>query len=143
VLMTDSSHRRRATTTKRTGPEETGSSADDQSLALVVVHSPDRAVATIPLSNDLTVVGRDVEGAGVSFDDERMSRVHFRIAFDGRARSHRLGDARSKNGTFVGGSRVDTAVLRAGDVIRAGDTVRFSCVPSKNTRCVRSVRIAR
>lgn len=121
--MTDSSRRRRANTTKQAGPEEADPSENGAGLALVVVHSPDRAVAMIPLSSDLTVLGRDVEGAGVSFDDERMSRVHFRIAFDGRARSHRLGDARSKNGTFVGGTRVDTAVLRSGDVIRAGDTV--------------------
>lgn len=122
-FMTDSSRRRRATTTKQAGPEAADPLESDASLSLVVVHSPDRAVSTISLSSDLTVVGRDVEGAGASVDDERMSRVHFRIAFDGRAKSHRLGDARSKNGTFVGGARVDTAVLRPGDVIRAGDTV--------------------
>jgi DNA-binding NtrC family response regulator len=121
--MNDPPNRRRAATTKQTGSAAVEPAGVEARVALVVVHSPDPRVAAIPLSSGLTVVGRDVQGAGVSFDDERMSRVHFRIAFDGRARSHRLGDARSKNGTFVGGARVDTAVLRPGDVLRAGDTV--------------------
>jgi DNA-binding NtrC family response regulator len=121
--MNDSSHRRRANTTKQANPDAPDSEGWCAKLALSAVHSPDPNVGTIGLGKDLVVIGRDVQGAGVSVDDARMSRVHFRIAYDGRAKSHRVGDARSRNGTFVGGARVDSIVLRPGDVLRAGDTV--------------------
>lgn len=121
--MNDSSHRRRANTTKQVDLDAPDSEKLGAKLALSAVYSPDPGVGTIALGSDLVVVGRDVQGAGVTVDDARMSRVHFRIAYDGRAKSHRVGDARSKNGIFVGGARVDSAVLRPGDVLRAGDTV--------------------
>jgi DNA-binding NtrC family response regulator len=100
---------------------------DDGSLGkgLIVVQSSDATAVgrVIALGDELVVVGRDVEGAGVCLDDALLSRVHFRIAFDGRAGSHRVGDARSRNGTFVQGARIESAILRPGDVLRAGETV--------------------
>ena len=35
----------------------------------------------------------------------------------------RLGDAQSRNGTFVNGKRIDSVLLAHGDVIRAGDSL--------------------
>lgn len=69
------------------------------------------------------MVGRDVPADGVCIDDNRLSRVHFKITFDGRGHTHRIDDSKSRNGTFVGGARVESAALRPDDVIRAGDTV--------------------
>jgi DNA-binding NtrC family response regulator len=94
-------------------------------LSLVVVHSPDASAVgqVIALNDGPVVVGRDVEGAGIAIPDGHLSRVHFRVSFDGRALLHRVVDAGSRNGTFVMGARVDSAVLRPGDVVRAGDTV--------------------
>jgi transcriptional regulator with GAF, ATPase, and Fis domain len=113
-------------------------------LALVVVHSPaEEAVGrTIHLRDDAVMVGRDVEGpGGVGIPDGRLSRLHFRVGFDRRTDTHRITDARSRNGTFVGGARVDTAVLRRGDVVRAGDSV-FVYGPPNPLSLVRD-RIAR
>src|ERR1051325_10926390 len=111
-------------TTEDADAEDTEAAKRNSELALVVAYSPDPGpVAAITLGDRVVVVGRDVRGAGVSIDDERMSRVHFRLAFDHRARSHRVGDAQSRNGTFVDGARVESAVLRRGNVIRAGESV--------------------
>lgn len=95
------------------------------SAALVIVHSPDGATVgkRLALAREMVVVGRDVDGTGVRIEDLQLSRVHFRVAYDGRAESYRLGDASSRNGTFVDGSRVESAVLRSGTVLRAGETV--------------------
>jgi transcriptional regulator with GAF, ATPase, and Fis domain len=91
----------------------------------VVVHSPDRAAvgARIVLGQAVVVVGRDVDGPGVRLDDLQLSRVHFRVVYDGRAECQRVGDAGSRNGTFVDGARVESAILRPGAVLRAGETV--------------------
>jgi len=75
------------------------------------------------LGEGVVVVGRDVDGPGVRLDDLQLSRVHFRVVYDGRAERHRVGDAGSRNGTFVDGSRIESAILRPGMVLRAGETV--------------------
>jgi DNA-binding NtrC family response regulator len=93
---------------------------------LTVVASPDRERegAFFPLpSEDYFLVGRALDQAGVSVADARLSRLHFRIRWDGRSAAFRIGDAGSKNGTTVNGHPITTAVLRVGDVIRAGDTL--------------------
>lgn len=135
--MNDSAHRRPTATTKESSPCGDDSNEATSELSLVLVHSPDQErLGPISLDGDLTVVGRDVDGAGISIDDARLSRPHFRVMYDGRARSHRVGDARSKNGTFLQGSRVESATLRPGDVLRAGDTVFVygNPDPTKKTR---------
>jgi transcriptional regulator with GAF, ATPase, and Fis domain len=92
---------------------------------LVVVHSVDRAHVgqEVALSEDFVIVGREHDGAGLCIDDPRLSRVHARFTFDARAGAYRLGDAQSKNGSFVNGQRVETALLKESDVIRMGDTL--------------------
>lgn len=116
-------------------------------VALIVVHSPDaNAIGrVIGLTDEAVLVGREVEGpGGVGLEDARLSRLHFRIAFDGRTDTHRVTDARSRNGTFVGGARLETAVLRRGDVVRAGDSVFVYAPPNPLSRVRdRIARVAR
>src|SRR5215471_17815990 len=96
-----------------------------KSGSLHVVHSPEAAAIgrSILLDDDMLALGRDVDQPGVRIADRRLSRIHFRVAFDGRGTQHRLGDAGSSNGTYIDGARVHSAALVSGNVIRAGDTV--------------------
>src|SRR5215470_1093062 len=72
----------------------------------------------ISLSFGENVLGRD-RGAVAWIDDSSVSRRHARIVVtEGSAR---LEDLKSKNGTFLSGTRVEAPVeLRDGDVIRLG-----------------------
>jgi DNA-binding NtrC family response regulator len=123
--MTREPSRQRAPTTHESGPPSSLRLRERALTTLVVVHSVDPSAINrvFSVKEEFVVVGRDVSGGGVCIDDNRLSRVHFKVAFDGRARTHRIDDSKSRNGTFVGGARIDSAVLRPGDVIRAGDTV--------------------
>lgn len=67
-------------------------------------------------------IGRNVPG-GWTIHDGRLSRMHCRVAWDARQRTYRLGDADSKNGTFLNGRRSTLSVLNSGDVLRLGDTL--------------------
>jgi len=67
--------------------------------------------------------GRDIAEQGPPIPDPCMSRLHFRISFDGHTGSFRLGDANSRNGTWVNGERVELRELKEGDVIRSGETL--------------------
>ena len=90
-----------------------------------VVHSPDASAVDrrLALGDDLVVIGRDVDYVPGRIADPRMSRTHFRIAFDRRGGGHRLGDANSRNGVFRNGERCGAAILQSGDVLRAGNTL--------------------
>lgn len=94
---------------------------------MIVVHSADGSVLkrSIRLTPDheLLAVGRDVSPPGLLVQDSRLSRLHFRVAWDGRSRRYRLGDANSMNGTFVNTRRETTVLLNPGDVVRAGNTL--------------------
>src|SRR5262245_17851095 len=70
-----------------------------------VVHAPDpRQVGTrAQLSGAVLPIGRDPREDGLFLEDTRLSRIHARITFDLRARGYRIGDARSRNGTYVNG----------------------------------------
>jgi transcriptional regulator of acetoin/glycerol metabolism len=71
---------------------------------LVLIFSVDRpAFGVIPLENGAIEIGRG-EIAGVRIADERMSRAHARVAFDGRRWSVR--DHGSRNRTAVDGERL-------------------------------------
>jgi transcriptional regulator with GAF, ATPase, and Fis domain len=69
------------------------------------------------------LVGREIDDNGLCIADHHMSRVHARIAFDAPAGLYRIGDASSRNGTFVNGQRVETVLLSDGDLIRVGNTL--------------------
>ena len=53
--------------------------------------------------------------------DVNASRLHAYIAFE--RHRHRLYDAKSLNGTYINGKRVESVYLRAGDEIKIGNTV--------------------
>ncbi|WP_437675664.1 sigma 54-interacting transcriptional regulator [Sorangium sp. So ce131] len=82
---------------------------------LVLIFSGDRATfAPIPLERGAIELGRR-EVSGVRVDDDRMSRAHARVAFDGRRWSVR--DLGSRNGTAVDGEKLSDE--------RAGEALRF------------------
>jgi pSer/pThr/pTyr-binding forkhead associated (FHA) protein len=66
----------------------------------------------IPLARPLTLIGRHADCL-VHLDSSRVSRRHCCLAFDGELVVVR--DLGSTNGTWVGGRRVEEAVLRPGD----------------------------
>jgi DNA-binding winged helix-turn-helix (wHTH) protein len=84
----------------------------------------------IGLTEGENVIGRD-EGCTVRIDSARVSRRHARILVRGRAA--RLEDLGSKNGTFLGGQRLDgSADLAEGDEISIGGArfiFRAACGP--------------
>jgi DNA-binding NtrC family response regulator len=77
----------------------------------------------VALNRELTAFGRDVAEAAYTFADARMSRLHARCVWDACLSALRVGDAQSKNGTYVNGKRVESALLSHGDVLRMGDTL--------------------
>ena len=81
------------------------------------------ATRTLPLYEGAQIIGRD-ETADVRLDSPKVSRRHARIAVrQGRATVEDLG---SKNGTFVGSTRIGTpTLLDDGDELKIG---RFAFV---------------
>jgi|HubBroStandDraft_6_1064221.scaffolds.fasta_scaffold46593_3 hypothetical protein len=63
-------------------------------------------------------LGRGATSDFAFADDAHMSGAHFSIDCG----TYRLADLKSRNGTLVNGQKVDTAVLKHGDTILAGET---------------------
>jgi DNA-binding winged helix-turn-helix (wHTH) protein len=80
----------------------------------------------VALAEGENLIGRD-EAAAVPIDDDTVSRHHARIVIEGGRAA--LEDLGSKNGTWLGGSRIASSVaLRDGDEIRVGPaTLRLRC----------------
>jgi S1-C subfamily serine protease len=78
----------------------------------------------ICVSGDRIVLGRD-DSCDFVVDDTQVSRHHLSLEplADGRVELLDLG---SSNGTFVNGSRIESAVLEGGEQIQLGDTVLVS-----------------
>lgn len=98
---------------------------DEQRLSLHVVCCPDVEVhRPIPLPREGSVVlGRHPGTAQRCFEDEQISRLHARIDWDERAGAHRVLDLGSRNGVAINGKRSNTGHMRAGDVLRLGQTL--------------------
>lgn len=71
------------------------------------------------LSKERTTVGRDAS-ADIAIADNKLSRTHFEILWDGRNAGIR--DLASTNGTKVGGRAVTESALPADSVITAGES---------------------
>lgn len=69
---------------------------------------------TLPLQEGVNVIGRDLVGSA------DVSRNHARIIID--QHSMIVSDLGSKNGTWLNGRRIDSAVLRNGDELYFGAT---------------------
>lgn len=96
----------------------------ERPLASLVIESATPADAPIPITKDITVIGRG-ESCDVRVKDRHCSRNHAEIYAEGEA--FVLRDLGSMNGVFVNDTRVDEDVeLRAGDLIRMGESrIRF------------------
>lgn len=77
-----------------------------------------------PLFDGITVIGRQ-PGGGIWLDGPGVSRQHARIVVDGNATT--IEDLDSKNGTFVGGTRINGPVALADrdPIIFGATTVTF------------------
>ena len=95
------------------------------STSLRLVLSPDRnAVRERVLSGDSELlVGREVAAPHWEITDNKISRVHLRVAWDPRHGGYQATDAQSTNGLRVNGVRQESVALAAGDVLRVGDTL--------------------
>ena len=87
----------------------------------------------VPLVAGENILGRDLDGGGIRIDSPTVSRCHARISIS--AGSVSLEDLQSKNGTYLRGESVTTAVpLRDGDEIRVGAVVlRFRMTSGSQT----------
>jgi diguanylate cyclase (GGDEF)-like protein len=74
------------------------------------------------LGDDVQRIGRSSE-CEIWLNDDGVSRRHALIAFEDGA--HVVRDTESANGTFVGGQRVESTVLRDGDLIQFGPQAIF------------------
>jgi DNA-binding winged helix-turn-helix (wHTH) protein len=87
----------------------------------------------VPLVPGENILGRDSDKGGIRIDSPTVSRCHARISIS--ANSASLEDLQSKNGTYLRGESVTTAVaLNDGDEIRVGAVVlRFRMTSRSRT----------
>ena len=87
----------------------------------------------LPLGPGENILGRESDGGGIRIDSPTVSRRHARISIS--AGSASLEDLDSKNGTYLRGESVSTAVpLKDGDEIRIGSVVlRFRMASASHT----------
>ena len=87
----------------------------------------------VPLVPGEHILGRESAGGGIAIESPTVSRRHARISVWANRAS--LEDLNSKNGTYLGGQSVTTAVaLKDGDEIRVGAIVlRFRMASGSRT----------
>jgi DNA-binding winged helix-turn-helix (wHTH) protein len=87
----------------------------------------------IPLTPGENVLGRELDGGGIRIDSPTVSRRHASVSIS--AGGAFLEDLESKNGTYIHGQPVSTAVaLKDGDEIRIGSVVlRFRMASASQT----------
>jgi pSer/pThr/pTyr-binding forkhead associated (FHA) protein len=73
-----------------------------------------------PLTGLIKEIGRTSECDFCLVADERVSRVHARLEWDGKAWT--VVDLESTNGTMVNGKEISEHKLKPGDVLEVGDT---------------------
>jgi two-component system cell cycle response regulator len=98
---------------------------DKRHAALVVLRGEEIG-RDFRLRHKPMVIGRGTD-ADIRLPDDRASREHARVAFEGNAGTDDttfvLTDLGSTNRTFVNSKPVDSIQLRAGDKIQIGDTI--------------------
>lgn len=104
-----------------------GSEGDERLQAVVVsgpvprLHGRVVSLRKVSLFAGPLCVGRG-DGAELAVRDPRVSRRHAIFEWDELASGPVVADLSSRNGTYVDGRRVPRARLRAGSVVRMGDT---------------------
>lgn len=76
------------------------------------------APADITLTDDLLVIGRS-QSCGIFVDSPELSRNHVQLEKQGH--EYTLTDLESRNGVFLNGVRIHSAVLRSGDTLQMGN----------------------
>lgn len=76
------------------------------------------AAQDLTLTRDEHVVGRS-RSADLFVDSPELSRRHVRLTKDGN--EYTITDLASRNGVFLNGVRVHSAVLRGGDTLQMGN----------------------
>lgn len=107
-----------------------------QGMRLCVVSSPDAAAVGRWRELDKETVlniGREVPEEGLRIADAKLSRMHFRVTWDGRSSTYRVGDAGSANGTYVNGSAAQSGLVVESDVVRAGQTLFVLCSSTESS----------
>lgn len=97
--------------------EQTAVSALPQGSALLIVRKGAGAGSRFLLDADLTIAGRHPD-ADIFLDDVTVSRKHAEFIRSGNRFEVR--DLGSMNGTYAGGSRVDSAKLEHGSEVLIG-----------------------
>jgi two-component system, NtrC family, response regulator AtoC len=94
----------------------------DRLRRLTVMEGPgfDGESQELLLGDAPVVIGRS-RRADVRMDTASLSRLHVRLA--PREYDYEITDLDSRNGLFVNGIRVRSALLRDGDVVQIGDVI--------------------
>ena len=79
---------------------------------------PGRGPQVYKLMKDVVIIGRSRE-CDLPLEDNVSSRKHCQLR--AWAGTYLLEDLSSKNGTYVNGSKVESAMLKDGDLISVGD----------------------
>ncbi len=97
------------------GPSPTGTTSVGPQL---VIQEPGQADRPVPLTKPVVTIGRD-PGNDVVVHHPAVSRRHAQL--ERRGNDYWITDLGSTNGTSVNGQRVQSQVLRDGNIIRFGD----------------------
>lgn len=92
----------------------------DRSALRVVVFGAQSEPAVVRANHPMAI-GRTPD-CDIALNDERVSRVHARLVRRPGSRAF-IEDLGARNGLFLNGEQIKTASIRAGDVIRLGDSV--------------------
>ncbi len=82
--------------------------------------SGDGAPAHFPIRSDEIIVGRSPD-AGIRIQSAELSRKHLLICK--RGKQHHCKDLDSRNGVYLNGLRIHSAVLRDGDTLQLGQSI--------------------
>ncbi len=91
--------------------------AGDEELPFAVLTMDDESKTSYPLLDEQTSIGRSEHNI-VRIAHGSVSSTHARV--DRTRAGYRIEDLKSRNGTFVNGERIETAILQNNDRIRLG-----------------------
>ncbi|MBV70830.1 MAG: hypothetical protein CMH52_05720 [Myxococcales bacterium] len=105
-------------------PMATGEMGIIRAVYLLRQVYPISEARVIAIGSSELVIGRAPNDRnGLTIADGEASRRHAMVSFDRRSNAHMVSDLDSSNGTFVNGSRVTSAKLDDGSVIRTGRSI--------------------